>query len=81
MFMDSLFDLHRDELFTPRAGARENANRVLVVITDGASNDRNDLGNAAWSAQQKKIVRYAIGVSNSPAMSVNRTFMKVYVYK
>ncbi|XP_053495218.1 integrin alpha-M isoform X2 [Ictalurus furcatus] len=58
------------ELFTSEAGARENANRVLVVITDGESHDRSELGNAAQDAEQKKITRYAIGVGsafNSPS--------------
>ncbi|KAK3529236.1 hypothetical protein QTP70_021912, partial [Hemibagrus guttatus] len=54
-----------DELFTPRAGARENANRVLVVITDGQSHDRFDLPSAAEQAERKKIVRYAIGVGDA----------------
>ncbi|KAK3560109.1 hypothetical protein QTP86_033877, partial [Hemibagrus guttatus] len=58
-------DTERDELFTPRAGARENANRVLVVITDGQSHDRFDLPSAAEQAERKKIVRYAIGVGDA----------------
>lgn len=59
------FVSRRDELFTSQAGAREKANRVLVVITDGESNDRNQLAIAAHNADQKKITRYAIGVRNS----------------
>ncbi|KAM9462481.1 integrin alpha-M-like [Clarias gariepinus] len=54
-----------DELFTPQAGARENANRVLVVITDGESNGRYDLRTAAQNAERKKIIRYAIGVGDA----------------
>ncbi|KAF5891661.1 integrin alpha-M-like, partial [Clarias magur] len=54
-----------DELFTTQAGAREYANRVLVVITDGQSNGRNDLGTAVQNAERKNIVRYAIGVGNA----------------
>lgn len=77
MFTISLFDLHRDELFIPQAGARENANRVLVVITDGESHDRNRLGYVVQSAERKKIIRYAIGVSYSPALPVHRTVIKV----
>lgn len=53
------------ELFISEAGARENANRVLVVITDGESHDRSELGNAAQDAEQKKITRYAIGVGRA----------------
>ncbi|KAM9462478.1 integrin alpha-X-like, partial [Clarias gariepinus] len=59
-----------NELFTPQAGARENTNRVLVVITDGESNDRDNLATAAYNAKNKNIIRYAIGVGgafNNPA--------------
>lgn len=59
------FVSRRDELFTSQGGAKENANRVLVVITDGESNDRDQLESAAQNAEQKKISRYAIGVRNS----------------
>ncbi|KAI5609730.1 integrin alpha-X-like [Silurus asotus] len=54
-----------NEVFTIQAGAREKANRVLVVITDGQSHDRNDLPSAANSAEKKKIIRYAIGVGGA----------------
>ncbi|KAG7325496.1 hypothetical protein KOW79_011812 [Hemibagrus wyckioides] len=54
-----------DELFTPQAGARDSANRVLVVITDGQSNDRQKLPSAADEADRKKIIRYAIGVGRA----------------
>lgn len=37
--------------------------KVLIVITDGQSNDRGDLEGSAKSAESKKIVRFAIGVS------------------
>lgn len=62
MFTNTSFILHRDELFTPEAGARDNANRVLVVITDGQSHDRQQLPSATYEAERKKIIRYAIGV-------------------
>ncbi|KAF7705018.1 hypothetical protein HF521_020304 [Silurus meridionalis] len=54
-----------NEVFSIQAGAREKANRVLVVITDGQSHDRNDLPSAANSAEKKKIIRYAIGVGGA----------------
>lgn len=44
-------------------GARPNVKRVLIVITDGESSDRVQLPNAAQAAENKKIVRFAIGVS------------------
>lgn len=37
--------------------------RVLIVITDGESNDRKELPAAAALAERKNIVRFAIGVS------------------
>lgn len=37
--------------------------KVLIVITDGESHDRIYLGQAASLAENKKIVRFAIGVS------------------
>uniref|UniRef100_A0A3B1IX83 Integrin, alpha M (complement component 3 receptor 3 subunit), tandem duplicate 2 n=1 Tax=Astyanax mexicanus TaxID=7994 RepID=A0A3B1IX83_ASTMX len=45
--------------------ARANANRVLVVITDGQSHDANYLSTVAARAQQNKIIRYAIGVGDA----------------
>ncbi|XP_060795403.1 integrin alpha-X-like [Neoarius graeffei] len=54
-----------NEVFSNTAGARENANRVLVVITDGQSHDKSQLETAALNAEQKKIIRYAIGVGDA----------------
>ncbi|TSK14506.1 Integrin alpha-X [Bagarius yarrelli] len=53
-----------NELFISQAGARENANKVLVVITDGESTDQYNLEDAIQNAERKKITRYAIGVGN-----------------
>uniref|UniRef100_A0AAY5EWV3 VWFA domain-containing protein n=1 Tax=Electrophorus electricus TaxID=8005 RepID=A0AAY5EWV3_ELEEL len=48
-----------NELFTSSAGARPNANRVLLIITDGESNDGgNRLMVAIENAEKKKITRY-----------------------
>ncbi|KAI5609731.1 integrin alpha-X-like, partial [Silurus asotus] len=54
-----------NEVFSIQAGAREKANRVLVVITDGQSHDWKILPSAANSAEKKKIIRYAIGVGSA----------------
>ncbi|XP_022599094.1 integrin alpha-M-like [Seriola dumerili] len=54
-----------ENIFTPRKGSRPNVKRILIVITDGASHDRGQLSNAAQSAEQKKIVRFAIGVGSA----------------
>ncbi|KAI5615848.1 integrin alpha-X-like, partial [Silurus asotus] len=61
-----------NEVFSIQAGAREKANRVLVVITDGQSHDRNDLPSAANSAEEKKIIRYAIGVRIFPTLPIHK---------
>uniref|UniRef100_A0A8C2PVI1 Si:dkey-32n7.4 n=1 Tax=Cyprinus carpio TaxID=7962 RepID=A0A8C2PVI1_CYPCA len=52
-------------LFKPAGGLRPSAKKVLIVITDGASNDRNLLDDAATEAEANKIVRFAIGVGNA----------------
>ncbi|XP_030610789.1 integrin alpha-M-like isoform X2 [Archocentrus centrarchus] len=46
-------------------GSRPNVKKVLIVITDGESHDRKDLGPAVKLAESKKIVRFAIGVGNA----------------
>ncbi|KAJ0060603.1 hypothetical protein NL108_016577 [Boleophthalmus pectinirostris] len=54
-----------DEVFTLSSGNRPNANNVLIVITDGESNDGGDLSGASAAANRKNIIRFAIGVGNS----------------
>ncbi|KAI2645571.1 Integrin alpha-M [Labeo rohita] len=50
------------ELFVSEGGARPSASKILVVITDGESTDKDDsLTEAVQQAQAKKITRYAIG--------------------
>uniref|UniRef100_A0A3Q2X691 VWFA domain-containing protein n=1 Tax=Haplochromis burtoni TaxID=8153 RepID=A0A3Q2X691_HAPBU len=46
-------------------GSRSNAKKVLIVITDGESQDSNHLPYAAQLAESKKIVRFAIGVGDA----------------
>uniref|UniRef100_A0AAX7TE05 VWFA domain-containing protein n=1 Tax=Astatotilapia calliptera TaxID=8154 RepID=A0AAX7TE05_ASTCA len=50
-------------VFTP--GSRPNVKKVLIVITDGQSQDRYDLGGAAQLAESKNIIRFAIGVGSA----------------
>ncbi|CAI5659055.1 unnamed protein product [Oreochromis niloticus] len=50
-----------DNVFTPQRDSRQNVKKVLIVITDGESNDRYDLGGAAQLAESKNIVRFSIG--------------------
>ncbi|XP_056628082.1 integrin alpha-M-like isoform X2 [Triplophysa dalaica] len=45
--------------------ARQSAKKILVVITDGQSNDRNQLSNAAEEASRKNIISMAIGVGRA----------------
>ncbi|XP_030610790.1 integrin alpha-M-like [Archocentrus centrarchus] len=52
-------------VFTQQSGSRPNVKKVLIVITDGESNDRNDLRGAAQLAENENIVRFAIGVGNA----------------
>ncbi|XP_056102017.1 integrin alpha-X-like [Rhinichthys klamathensis goyatoka] len=54
-----------NELFTPDGGSRPSAKKILLVITDGESHDRNLLKDAASLAEAKNIIRYAIGVGGA----------------
>ncbi|KAI3365698.1 hypothetical protein L3Q82_010762, partial [Scortum barcoo] len=54
-----------NNVFSPWGGSRSNVRKVLIVITDGESNDRNYLEGAANLAENQKIVRFAIGVGNA----------------
>ncbi|KAI4884526.1 hypothetical protein NFI96_020494, partial [Prochilodus magdalenae] len=51
-----------NELFARRA--RQGANRVMIVITDGVSTTPG-LEQAAQNAERNNIIRYAIGVGNA----------------
>lgn len=54
-----------NNVFSSSKGSRPNVKKVLIVITDGQSNDRRYLGGSANLAERKKIVRFAIGVGNA----------------
>ncbi|KAM4526102.1 integrin alpha-M-like [Fundulus diaphanus] len=54
-----------DDVFSPLKGSRSNAKKILIVITDGESQDRGNLPSAINSADNKKIARFAIGVGNA----------------
>ncbi|XP_074023414.1 integrin alpha-M-like [Numenius arquata] len=54
------------ELFTPRKGAREGANRILIVVTDGQKyGDALEYGEVIPEAESAGIIRYAIGVGSA----------------
>ncbi|XP_069100460.1 integrin alpha-M-like isoform X2 [Pleurodeles waltl] len=55
-----------DNLFTEEKGARRNTKRLLITITDGASNDKaTNFMQATAAADHKQIIRYAIGVGDA----------------
>ncbi|XP_038591668.1 integrin alpha-M-like isoform X4 [Micropterus salmoides] len=54
-----------NEIFSVNGGSRSNVKKVLIVITDGESNDPQELPNAAALAEKKNIVRFAIGVGRA----------------
>ncbi|XP_034070582.1 integrin alpha-X-like [Gymnodraco acuticeps] len=54
-----------NEVFTRTRGSRPNAKKVLIVITDGESNDRANLKSSADLAERNNIVRFAIGVGSA----------------
>ncbi|XP_016120025.1 integrin alpha-X-like, partial [Sinocyclocheilus grahami] len=54
-----------NELFTSAGGARPLAKKILLVITDGESQDWSLLPDAVSQAEAKNIVRFAIGVGNA----------------
>ncbi|XP_076123284.1 integrin alpha-X-like [Alosa pseudoharengus] len=54
-----------NNVFDSSAGARPNANRILIVITDGQSQDSSHYPRVTALADGNKIIRYAIGVGNA----------------
>ncbi|XP_062388576.1 integrin alpha-X-like isoform X2 [Sardina pilchardus] len=54
-----------NSVFVSSAGARPEANRILIVITDGQSFDAYHYPAVTALADGKHIIRYAIGVGNA----------------
>ncbi|XP_027901433.1 integrin alpha-D-like [Xiphophorus couchianus] len=54
-----------NDVFSPQKGSRSNVKRILIVITDGESNDPDQLSTVTQSADEKKIVRFVIGVGDA----------------
>uniref|UniRef100_A0AAZ1XG38 VWFA domain-containing protein n=1 Tax=Oreochromis aureus TaxID=47969 RepID=A0AAZ1XG38_OREAU len=54
-----------EKVFSPQSGSRPNVKKVLIVITDGASNDRENLEGAVQQAENKTIARFVIGVGDA----------------
>ncbi|CAC5362153.1 Collagen alpha-1(XII) chain [Mytilus coruscus] len=57
-------DLATTNIFTPSHGSRNNAVKVMVVITDGDANDEIDTGHAADRAHRAGITVFSIGVGS-----------------
>uniref|UniRef100_A0A3Q2P4F4 Integrin alpha-M-like n=1 Tax=Fundulus heteroclitus TaxID=8078 RepID=A0A3Q2P4F4_FUNHE len=62
-----------NDVFLPEKGSRSSAKKLLIVITDGASQDSGDLPAAASLADSKQIVRFAIGVGDAFSTEELRT--------
>ncbi|XP_067325710.1 integrin alpha-M-like [Anolis sagrei] len=65
-FTPSAIRFVAEEVFTPQRGMRPDSKKILIVLTDGKSNDRKttfETANAA--ADRKNITRYAIGVGQA----------------
>jgi hypothetical protein len=61
----TLFFLDRTELFTTQSGARQDATKVLIVITDGRKQGDNlSYDSVIPMAEAASIIRYAIGVGH-----------------
>ncbi|XP_023197278.1 integrin alpha-X-like isoform X2 [Xiphophorus maculatus] len=54
-----------DDVFSPQRGSRSNVKRILIVITDGASHDYQNLPTVTQSADRENIIRFVIGVGNA----------------
>ncbi|XP_041830516.1 integrin alpha-M-like [Melanotaenia boesemani] len=54
-----------DDVFSPSKGSRSKVKKILIVITDGESNDHGNLEAAIQKAEAKDIVRFAIGVGGA----------------
>ncbi|XP_038028653.2 integrin alpha-10 [Anas platyrhynchos] len=58
------FAIHQacTEAFSPERGGREDATRLLIVVTDGESHDGDELPEALRECERRNITRYAIAV-------------------
>lgn len=56
-----------NSLFTEEHGSRlkQNVKQILIVITDGVSDDRNMLNDTALKLRDKGIIIYAVGVGEA----------------
>ncbi|RXN32374.1 integrin alpha-M-like protein [Labeo rohita] len=66
-----------NELFITEGGARQSAIKILIVITDGRSNDEPHLRGAVEKAEKKNVIRFAIGIGE--AFDDSRTKQQLHV--
>ncbi|XP_075705338.1 integrin alpha-L-like isoform X2 [Rhinoderma darwinii] len=52
-----------EEIFTPEAGVREQAKKILLILTDGDVNDDDD--GVIETADKQQVTRYIIGVGKN----------------
>lgn len=55
--------IHREGVFSPYKGSRQNVKKILIVITDGRSTDRENLPAALKLVEDNDITRFSVGVS------------------
>uniref|UniRef100_A0A8B9MJR6 Integrin subunit alpha 10 n=1 Tax=Accipiter nisus TaxID=211598 RepID=A0A8B9MJR6_9AVES len=58
------FAIHQacTEAFSPERGGREDATRLMIVVTDGESHDGEELPEALAECEKRNVTRYAIAV-------------------
>nr|CAI9708988.1 unnamed protein product [Rangifer tarandus platyrhynchus] len=64
-FTASAIRLVTDQLFTAAYGARKDASKILIVITDGEKTEKLDYKDVIPRAEAAGIIRYAIGVGSA----------------
>ncbi|XP_005882140.2 PREDICTED: integrin alpha-M [Myotis brandtii] len=70
------------ELFTSNSGARRNALKILVVITDGAKyNDPLEYRDVIPEADREGVIRYVIGVGNAFSTKKSREELETIASK
>ncbi|XP_074023292.1 integrin alpha-L-like, partial [Numenius arquata] len=63
-------------IFTPEAGARAGAKRVLILITDGDATDKDN--GSVREANERDIIRYIIGVGNNFGTPDTRLYLSQF---
>lgn len=66
-------------MFDSSVGARTDANRILIVITDGQSSDSRNYPSVTAMADKKHIIRYAIGVCGGTSPFLFIHFLYIFV--